>query len=266
MKRNLYPLKGKTIVVTGVSRRQGIGYAIARHAAALGASVVIHHYQSHDKNQPWGADHLNNVFNGIQSELVGDARFAEFSGDFQDPDYPKALIKQITETVGHIDALVCNHALSGSDGPLGELTAEMIDNHYAINTRSSLLLTQSFVKQYQPDKGRGKVIFLTSGQRQGPMPGEIAYAASKGALAEITLTLADQLADENIAINTINPGPVDTGYLDEKTWKSVRQKFPFGRFGEPEDPARLITWLLTDEADWITGQIINTEGGFARWQ
>lgn len=158
-----------------------------------------------------------------------------------------------------------NHAMSGSDGRLGDLTAEMLDKHWAVNTRSSILLAQSFMKQHVKTQ-RGQIIFMTSGQSLGPMPGEIAYATSKGALSEITLTLSDQLADENITVNTVNPGPVDTGYLDEESWEAVAAKFPFGRFGEPEDPARLIAWLLTEEASWITGQVIHSEGGFGRWR
>lgn len=122
------------------------------------------------------------------------------------------------------------------------------------------------MNQYDNQETRGKIIFLTSGQQQGPMPGEVAYAASKGAIAEIVLTLSDQLAERNIAINAVNPGPVDTGYLTDDSWQEVRENFPFDRFGKPEDTAQLISWLLTEEASWITGQVINSEGGFARWR
>ncbi|WP_152657992.1 SDR family oxidoreductase [Oceanobacillus sp. CFH 90083] len=264
--REQYPLKRRKFLITGVSRRSGIGYAIARKAAALGASVIIHHHQAHDQEQEWGADDLEAVIEGIKAELVEDATFHEFKGNFMDVSAPEELFKEINKHCGYIDGLVCNHALSGSDGFLEELTAEMIDKHYIINTRSSLLLTQSFMKQHSPDKTMGKVIFMTSGQQQGPMPGEVAYASSKGGLAEIVLTLSDELADKNITINAVNPGPVDTGYLTENTWKEIRSKFPFNRFGTPNDTANLIGWLLTDEASWITGQVINSEGGFARWR
>jgi 3-oxoacyl-[acyl-carrier protein] reductase len=93
----------------------------------------------------------------------------------------------------------------------------------------------------------------------------VAYAASKGALASITRTLADQLADGGITLNTVNPGPVDTGYAPPDVVESLRARFPAGRWGEPDDPARLIAWLATDEARWVTGQVINSEGGFRRW-
>ena len=151
------------------------------------------------------------------------------------------------------------------DGPLGELTAEMLDAHWAVNTRSALLLTQAFAAQHDGRAG-GRVVFMTSGQGQGPMPGEVAYAAAKAALAGITLTLADQLADAGITINTVNPGPVDTGYMTPELTRAVAPMFPLGRGGEPDDPARLIAWLVSDEGRWMTGQVLHTEGGFARWR
>jgi 3-oxoacyl-[acyl-carrier protein] reductase len=96
------------------------------------------------------------------------------------------------------------------------------------------------------------------------MPGEVAYAASKGAVASVTRTIADQLAGQAITVNAVNPGPVDTGYASGEVYEAVRSRFPQGRWGEPDDPARLIAWLATDEAGWVTGQTIATEGGFRR--
>jgi len=113
---------------------------------------------------------------------------------------------------------------------------------------------------------RGSIVFLTSGQGLGPLPGEIAYAAAKAAIAGVTLTISEELIDAGITVNTVNPGPVDTGYLTEEIRQATAAMFPQGRWGEPDDAARLITWLLTDEARWITGQVISSEGGFARWR
>lgn len=266
LQRERYPLKGKKVFITGVSRRQGIGYAIACQSAAWGASVIVHHFQPHDEAQEWGADDLNAVFQGIEKHLISGAFLHDVYGDFSEADSPEKIMQEVVDQCGRIDALVCNHAVSGSDGKVGELTVEMLDKHWSINTRASILLAQSFVKQHDNQSDRGSIIFMTSGQRLGPMPGEIAYAAAKGALADITMTISDQLADQNIGVNTVNPGPVNTGYLDEEMWDTIKPMFPFGRFGEPKDPARLIVWLLTEEASWITGQIINTEGGFGRWR
>lgn len=265
LSRDRVPLRGRTALVTGVSRRHGIGYAIARRLAAFGASVYLHHHVEHDREQLWGADDLEAVRTGVAQQLVGDARLGDSGGDLSDPDGPDRLVDAAVERFGRLDVLVCNHARNGSDGALGELDARMLDGHYAVNARASILLAQAFARQHSGQPS-GRVVLLTSGQQQGPMPGEVAYAASKGALAEITTTLADQLADAGITVNTVNPGPVDTGYLDEQTWRSIRPMFPLGRYGEPDDPARLIAWLATDEAGWITGQVLNTEGGFGRWR
>ena len=91
-------------------------------------------------------------------------------------------------------------------------------------------------------------------------------AAAKAAIAGLTPTISEELIDAGITVNTVNPGPVDTGYVTEADREATAVMFPQGRWGEPDDAARLITWLLTDEARWITGQVINSEGGFARWR
>lgn len=263
--RNPLPLTNRAVVVTGVSRRAGIGYATACRLAAYGASVFCHHFRPHDDEQPWGGDDLDAVLDGVRAHLVGDARVADIHADLSEGQAPERVIAAATEEFGNLHALICNQALSGSDGAVGDLSAADLDRHWAIDARASILLAQAFATRHEAGRP-GSIVFLTSGQGLGPMPGEIAYAAAKAAIAGVTTTIADQLADQGIRVNTINPGPVDTGYLDAKTWQMVEPMFPFGRFGRPDDPARLIAWLLTEEAAWITGQIISTEGGFGRWR
>jgi len=184
--------------------------------------------------------------------------------DLTEPGAPERLIDAAGQAFGHLDILVNNHARSGGDGPLGTLTAAMLDAHWAVNTRSAILLAQAFAAQHDGRPG-GRVVFMTSGQDLGPMTDEVAYAASKGALASITRTLADQLADRSITVNAVNPGPVDTGYAPPEAHEAVRRHFPQQRWAVPDDPARLIAWLVTDESAWVTGQVINSEGGFRRW-
>jgi 3-oxoacyl-[acyl-carrier protein] reductase len=272
LRRDPLPLRGRVALVTGVSRRAGIGYAIARRLAGLGASLGIHHYAPHDRDQPWGADPggLEAVIGGVTEALADpDAAVWHQEADLSDPDSPSRLVESAAATSRFLDILVCNHARSGGDGPLGTLTADMLDAHWAVNTRASILLAQAFAAQHEDSRPGGRIVFMTSGQDLGPMTGEVAYAASKGALASITQTLADQLAERGITVNTVNPGPVDTGYAafadQPEAHEIVRRHFPSGRWGTPDDPARLIAWLVTDEAAWITGQVINTEGGFRRW-
>ena len=266
LRRDPLPLLGRTALITGVSRRDGIGYAIARRLAALGASLFLHHFTPHDRDQPHGADPggVQAVIDGVASVLAsGDAAVADTELDLTGADAPEELVSVAAGALGQLDILISNHALSGDDGPLGALTAAMLDHHWAVNTRSSILLAQAFAAQHDGRPG-GRVIFMTSGQDLGPMTGEVAYAASKGGLAAITRTVADQLADQAITVNTVNPGPVDTGYATGAAHEAVRRRFPGQRWGTPDDPARLIAWLTTDEAAWITGQTINTEGGFRR--
>ena len=260
------PLRGRVAVVTGVSRRQGIGFATAVRLAAAGADLFVTHHRAHDDSQPWGADDIEAVLDGIRDARLDEGqRVVDMAVDLAVSDAPDRVMARAVKAYGHVDILICNHARSGGDGALGELTAEMLDGHWAVNTRSTLLLVQAFAAQHDGREG-GRVVLMTSGQGLGPLPGEIAYGASKAALSGITLTLADQLADDGITLNTVNPGPVDTGYMTPELAEHLVPMFPLGRMGRPDDPARLIEWLVTDAGRWMTGQVLNSEGGFARWR
>ena len=260
------PLAGRVALVTGVSRRVGIGPAVARRLAALGAGLFVTSWTAHDREQPWGAD--PGGLDAVLAELGGgDApgvgRVEHLEADFQDPEAPDRVMAAAVEAFGHVDILVCNHARSSAGG-LGELTAAELDATLAVNTRAVLLLVQAFAARHDGRPG-GRVVLFSSGQHLGPMPGELAYAASKGALVEVTASLADALADRGITVNTINPGPTDTDYVDQATRERVARRFPAGRWGAPDDAARLVAWLCTDDAAWVTGQVINSEGGFRRF-
>ncbi|GAA1180094.1 SDR family oxidoreductase [Nesterenkonia xinjiangensis] len=263
LSRDPMPLRGRKMLVTGVSRRDGIGHAIACRLAAYGADVFCHHHRAHDAAQPYGADDLDAVMASIAAHLTPGARLEELGADLTETGAPERVIDAAVETFGGLDGLVCNQALSGGDGALGELTEQMLDRHWAVDARASILLAQRFLHHHTPGDD-ASIVFMTSGQGEGPMPGEIAYAAAKAALAGITATIADEVAETGIRVNTVNPGPVDTGYMTPETWERVASMFPRGRFGRPDDPARLIAWLMTPEAEWITGQILSSEGGFAR--
>jgi 3-oxoacyl-[acyl-carrier protein] reductase len=254
-------MNGRVALVTGVSRRAGIGFAIARRLTERGVRVFAHHHVAHDAERAWGAD--PGGIEAVLAELGGEV--ADAGADLARPDAPEALFAAAREAFDHVDILVCNHASSGPDGSLAEVTAEMLDAHWAINTRSSLLLAKAFAAQHDDAREGGRIVLMTSGQQLGPMAGEVAYAASKGALAAITLTLADELADRGITVNCVNPGPVDTGWATPELFAAVADRLPAGRWGEPDDAARLIAWLASDDGRWMTGQVLNSEGGFRRW-
>ncbi len=246
----------RTALVTGVSRRAGIGFALARRLLDDGFRVVVHHHVPHDAAQPWGADDLDDVLAALPG-LAG-----HVGADLAETDAPARVVAETVALVGHLDVLVANHARSAPDGTLAQVTAAILDGHWAVDARSVVLLVQALAAQHDGRPG-GRAVLLTSGPGLGPMPGEVAYAAAKGALAAITPTLADELAP-GILLNTVNPGPVDTGYATGDAHAAVAARFPGGAWGEPDDVARLVSWLVGDEGRWMVGQVLHTEGGFRR--
>jgi 3-oxoacyl-[acyl-carrier protein] reductase len=254
-------LKNRVVIVTGASRRTAIGAAIARRLVADGAAVLLHSWAPHDAEQSWGADP------GGPEALVDELRQAggrveHVSADLASPDAPAALVATARDAFGHVDALVANHARSSMQS-LEELTAEELDLSYAVNTRAALLLAKAFAAQHDDTRPGGRVLWMTSGQYHGAMPAELPYIASKAALHELTRSLATHLMPRGITVNCVNPGPNDTGYANDRTRAEVNRLNPGGRWSTPADTARLVAWLLSDEADWVTGQTIASDGGWS---
>jgi len=248
-------LAGRVALVTGVSRRRGIGYAIAERLLADGACVFATGWSPHDAAAPWGAD-------AALPALEPRERFAWEPADLEDPEIPYALVAAAERRFGRIDVVVANHARSSSQS-LTDLDAAELDRCFAVNARASALLAKSLAARRPPGPG-GRVVLFTSGQGLAPMPGELPYAISKGAVQAMTASLADALFERGITVNCVNPGPVDTGWATGVLHEAVAQRFPAKRWGRPEDTARLVAWLVSDEAAWITGQVVHSEGGFRR--
>ncbi len=187
-------LKNRVALVTGVSRRIGIGFATANRLASLGAAVFIHSFAPYDARQPWGAGPNGGA--ALMAELRTHGRRIEhLEADFAEPDAPQRVVAAAVQTFGHIDILVANHAYS-TMGALEALTASEIDLHLQINVRGSLLLIKEFAAQHDNRPG-GRVVLMTSGQHLGPMPGELAYIASKGALHQLTLSKRPEITYRN---------------------------------------------------------------------
>ena len=175
--------------------------------------------------------------------------------DFTDPEAPERTVA----AAAPLDILVVNHAHSSNRG-LGELDAAELDRALAINVRAPLLLVQAFAARHDGRPG-GRVILMTSGQHRGPMPGELPYIAGKGALHQLTRSLAAALAPQRITVNCVDPGATDTGWASPEVHEEVLAQEPFGRWGEPDDAARLIAFLCSADGQWITGQVITSSGG-----
>jgi 3-oxoacyl-[acyl-carrier protein] reductase len=253
-------LDRRVVLVTGASRRIAIGAAIARRAVSDGASVMLQSWSPHDEEQPWGAD--PGGADALVRELRGQGgRVEHVAADFADPLAPASVVGAAIEAFGRLDAVVANHARSSAQS-LEELTATEVDLAYAVNTRATLLLVQAFAARHGGGPG-GRVILFTSGQYHGAMPAELPYVASKAALLGVTASLAAHLMPRGITVNCINPGPNDTGYAGPDTVAAVAERNPGGRWGTPSDTAQLIAWLLSDEAGWVTGQVIASDGGWS---
>jgi NAD(P)-dependent dehydrogenase (short-subunit alcohol dehydrogenase family) len=183
--------------------------------------------------------------------------------DLADPLVPARVIDDAVQAFGAVDVLVANHARS-SNQSLDEVTAEELDKTWAVNARADVLLVQAFAARRDPARPEGRIVLFTSGQHLGSMAGELPYAISKGAVHQMTRSLADAVADRGITVNAINPGPVDTGWPSDELREALRPRFPAGRWGRPDDIAAVVRWLTSAGSAWVTGQVIDAEGGFRR--
>ena len=252
------PLAGRAALITGVSRRRGIGFAVARRLAAMGASLFLHSWSAYDAAQPWGSEPDGPHALARDLSAIG-VKVESMEADLRSPGAPARLFAAAVQSLGHVDILIANHAYSTS-GSIANVTAEEIDAHLQINVRATLLLIKEFAAHHDGRRG-GRVVLMTSGQHLEPMPKEIAYVASKGALHQLTKSLSRDLVRRGITVNAINPGATDTGYATPELYQEVLKQEPQGRWGQPEDTARLIGWLVSEDAAWITGEVINSTGG-----
>lgn len=254
-------LTGQVALVTGASRLQGIGAAICRALAVRGSDVVFSHWRPYDAAFPWSG--APSEPDDLQQELrtLG-VRAAAIECDLSDAAAAERLLNDAESRLGPISILVNNAAYSTNDG-FERLDAVTIDAHYAVNMRAAMLLAAEFARRFAADDG-GRIINITSGQGLGPMPNELAYGATKGAMEAFTRSLAPAVAAKGITVNAVNPGPTDSGWISSDLCDVLLPRFPMGRLGKPEDAARLVAWLASPGAGWVTGQVIHSEGGFIR--
>lgn len=247
-------------IVTGASRARGIGAAICRALAQAGIDVFFTHWSPYDRRMPWGAEEDEPALLQRQLQALG-VRCEHLMVDLGAIDAPQRIIQAAQAQLGLASILINNATHDDTQAPFDQLDAPTLDAYYAVNMRGTMLLSVEFARSFALPSG-GRIINLTSGQGRGAMPGKLAYVATKGAIEAFTVTLAVEVAPRGITVNAVDPGPTDTGWMTEEVKRELLPRFPMGRIGQPEDAARLITFLVSEDAEWVTGQIIRSTGGF----
>ncbi|MFO7497406.1 MAG: SDR family oxidoreductase [Desulfobacterales bacterium] len=243
-------LENQTAIVTGASR--GIGRAIALKLGSLGAAVVVNHVHS--------ARMAEEVVAAIR-ETGG--RAIAVQADVRRVPEIEALFDRAIAEFGRVNILV-NNAGIGFIKKVADVTEEEFDNLFALNVKGLFFACQQAAKRLADG---GKVVNISSSVTKLMLPAYGPYAATKGAVEQITRVLAKELGPRGISVNAVSPGPVDTDlFRTGKTEEQIRQlagMAAFGRIGAPADIADAVALLVSDGAGWITGQNICVNGGFA---
>jgi NAD(P)-dependent dehydrogenase (short-subunit alcohol dehydrogenase family) len=244
-------LSGRTALVTGASR--GIGAAIARTLESAGARVAL-------------SARTAEALGSVASELIREPVIVP--GDLELATEPARIAADATRQLGGpVDVLVCNAAV-GARPALELIDAELIDRLYAVNVRAPLLLIQALAPG-MIERGGGSIVSLSSVSGVIGTPRRSAYAATKGAVDAMTRSLAAELGPLGIRLNTVAPGVVDTDmWAQNKAVPGVIEEVnaltPLRRWGQPEDIADAVAFLVSDAARFITGETICVDGGMAR--
>jgi 3-oxoacyl-[acyl-carrier protein] reductase len=251
-------LRGKVAIVTGASRLRGIGAATCRALAAQGCAIFFTAYPPYDALAfPESATTMESE--KLAAELRGmGAPVAFMEVDLAQPDCATRIFDTVERLLGLASILVNNAAHSARDG-FEKLDASGLDAHYAVNVRATALLSVEFARRYSNGRG-GRIINLTSGQERESLAGELAYAATKGAISAFTRSLAKEVACKGISVNALDPGPTDTGWMSEQLKSQVIASSANGRVGLPEDAARLIVFLASEAAERLSGEVIHARG------
>ena len=183
-------------------------------------------------------------------------RVLAVEADLEDPAGATLLVERASAELGAVSALVLSHSES-VDSSILTTSIESFDRHFAVNTRAAWLLIAAFARQV-PSEG-GSIVALTSDHVVDNVP----YGASKGALDRIVIAAARELGHLGVSSNALNPGPVDTGWMTDEIRAAGSARQPTGRLGTPADVARIVSFLVSPEGRWVSGQLITSDGGFS---
>jgi 3-oxoacyl-[acyl-carrier protein] reductase len=286
-------LKNKITVVTGANNPHGIGAAIARAFAAQGANIFLHYYRDLRKGpQPRDAEGLppGDIFYRVQGakdagEVLASlaefgVRTASWEADLSSPEAIPTLFDRAESTLGPVEVLVNNAASWAADTFVPEaqelpnpaveawtdrpsqITAQSFETNFAINARATALLMKEFANRHiSAGRAWGRIINIST-DGAGCFPSEISYGASKLATESYSRSAATELGQFGITVNIISPGPIQTGWIIPSIEETAIASTPLGRIGHPEDIADVALFLASEQARWVTGQLIYVGGGY----
>ncbi|RKN75988.1 SDR family oxidoreductase [Paenibacillus ginsengarvi] len=242
-------LNGKVAIVTGASR--GIGRQAALQLAMAGAKVVVNYSSNREKAEE--------VVRTIE-QTGGQA--AAIGADVSRVSEVEALFSKTLERFGRLDILVNNAGIMECRA-IADVTEDIFDRQFAVNVKGTFFACQQAMKHMAEG---GTIINFSTSVSGAMLPTYSVYAATKGAIEQLTRQLAKEFGPKGIVINCIAPGQVSTELFlngkSEELIDSYRRMNAFGRLGEPDDIANAIELLVSDKARWITGQTIRVNGGF----
>ncbi len=245
-------------LITGVGRRRGLGAGIASALAADVWDLAVSFWRPSDERVGLqaGPDDPEQLAADLRAE---GHRVELLPADLEHPEAARRLVADAAARLGQLDALVLSHC-EGVNSGLLDTTVASFDRHYAVNVRATWLLTAEFARRL-PTEG-GSVVALTSDHTVGNLP----YGATKAALDRLVLAAGHEFGARGLRANVVNPGPVDTGWMDEPTRRALLDRQPLGRLGTPDDVANIVRFLLSDQGRWINGQLLFSNGGFPAGQ
>ncbi|MDQ2799393.1 MAG: SDR family oxidoreductase [Armatimonadota bacterium] len=264
-------INGRVALVTGANH--GIGAAIARVLAAHGASVALAYLREPAQD---GRGQTADMF--MESIIRDGGRAVALETDLSDPANITPLFAWAEAALGPVDILINNAAVTrqdtflpesilGADAravdgfPVRTITAKSHDHHFALNSRATALLIAEFARRHiERGADWGRIVSISTDGAPA-FRSEVSYGASKYAIESYSRAAAQELGPFGVTVNVISPGPIQTGWITPDLEASLSRQTPLGRVGQPEDVADVVLLLCSEQARWLTGQLLSVSGG-----